>query len=73
MLSEKDIKLLQKAINEKENYKITVDNDSIILEEKRVIEDTDEEYDEFYADFDNFGQDFIVDLLQYLGADADYC
>lgn len=73
MLSKKDIKLLIKAIIEKDKYKIQVDNDSIILYEEKEIEDSNEEFDEYYENFDSFGEDFIVDLLQYLGADADYC
>lgn len=83
MLSKKDIKLLNKAIIEKDKYKIQVDNDSIILYqvnndsiilyEEKEIEDSNEEFDEYYENFDSFGEDFIVDLLQYLGADADYC
>lgn len=73
MLSKRDIKLLNKAIIEKDKYKIQVDNDSIILYEEKEIEDSNEEFDEYYENFDSFGEDFIVDLLQYLGADADYC
>lgn len=67
MLSEKDIKLLKKAIEQREKYKISVDNDVILVYEK--VDDDDGEYETF----ENFGTDFIVDLLQYLGADADYC
>lgn len=67
MLSEKDIKLLKKAIEQREKYKISVDNDVILVYEE--VDDDDGEYETF----ENFGTDFIVDLLQYLGADADYC
>ena len=66
MLSEKDIKLLKKAIEQREKYKINVDNDVI-----SVYEEVDDDGE--YETFENFGTDFIVDLLQYLGADADYC
>lgn len=68
MLSEKDIKLLKKAIEQREKYKISVDNDVI-----SVYEEVDDDDDGEYETFENFGTDFIVDLLQYLGADADYC
>ena len=68
MLSEKDIKLLKKAIEQREKYKISVDNDVI-----SVYEEVDDDEDGEYDTFENFGTDFIVDLLQYLGADADYC
>ena len=67
MLSEKDIELLKKAIEQREKYKISVDNDVISVYEE--VDDDDGEYETF----ENFGTDFIVDLLQYLGADADYC
>lgn len=66
MLSEKDIKLLKKAIEQREKYKISVNNDVI-----SVYEEVDDDGE--YENFENFGMDFIVDLLQYLGADADYC
>lgn len=71
MLSEKDIELLKKAIEQREKYKISVDNDVISVYEE--VDDDDDDDDGEYETFENFGQDFIVDLLQYLGADADYC
>ncbi len=64
MLSKKDIQMLNKAIKEKDKYNIAVDNDCITV--------VDKNNDEIYEDFDSWGEDFIVDILQYLGADADY-
>lgn len=65
MLSRNDVKLLNKAIKEKDKYKIVVDNDCITL--------VDKNNEEIYEDFSSYGQDFIVDILQFMETDTDYC
>ena len=65
MLSRNDVKLLNRAIKEKDRYKIVVDNDCITL--------VDKNNEEIYEDFSSYGQDFIVDILQFMETDTDYC
>lgn len=65
MLSRNDVELLNRAIKEKDKYKIVVDNDCITLVNKNN--------EEIYEDFSSYGQDFIVDILQFMETDTDYC
>ena len=57
---------LIKCINNPKRYKIYVDNDDIF------IVDQDSEEEEVLYSFDNFGYDFIVDLLKFLQCNVDY-
>ena len=45
-------------------YKIYVDNDGVYVENT-------EKYERAFK-FNSYGQDFIVELLQYIGINADY-
>lgn len=61
-----DKQWLVKCINNPKKYKIYVDNDDIF------IADQDSEKEEILYSFDNFGYDFIVDLLNFLQCNVDY-
>lgn len=61
-----DKQWLIKCINNPKRYKIYVDNDDIF------IVDQDSEEEEVLYSFDNFGYDFIVDLLNFLQCNVDY-
>lgn len=61
-----DKQWLIKCINNPKRYKIYVDNDDIFI----VNQDSKEE--EVLYSFDNFGYDFIVDLLNFLQCNVDY-
>lgn len=61
-----DKQWLIKCINNPKRYKIYVDNDDIFI----VNQDSEEE--EVLYSFDNFGYDFIVDLLKFLQCNVDY-
>lgn len=66
-----DDKWIKKCLDDPERYKIYVDNDDIF-----VVEVTEAE-DDYYGDsivysFSCFGYDFVVVLLEYLGANVDY-
>jgi len=63
-MSEKDIEWLEKCKNEPEKYKIYVDNDLISV--------TDVEQDENVHDFASFGYEFALDLLNYIGCNAEF-
>lgn len=61
-----DKQWLIKCINNPKKYKIYVDNDDVF------IVDQDSEEEEVLYSFNNFGYDFIVDLLNFLQCNVDY-
>ena len=63
--SEEEIEWIKLAVENNNDYHIIVDNDCIYIEE------TDE--CECVFTFNSFGQDFIVNLLNYIGCNAEYC
>lgn len=70
-MNKKDKEWLKKTLDNPEGYKIYVDNDDVF-----VVEVTKEDPDGIDSDviytFSNFGYDFIVGILEYLGANVDY-
>lgn len=64
--SKNDKELLFKALTEREQYKIVVDNDRVSLYS------TDDDSD-YYESFENYGEEFIVKLLNTLGFQAEHC
>lgn len=70
-MNEKDIKWLQMCLDNPERYKIYVDNDDIFVVEI-TKDDPDGMESAVMHSFSNFGYDFIVDILNYLGANVDY-
>ena len=70
-MNKQDTEWLQKCLDDPERYKIYVDNDDIF-----VAEITEEDPDGMDSDvnysFSNFGDDFALSLLEYLGANVDY-
>lgn len=58
-----DIKWLEKCKTEKEKYRIDVDNDCISV--------TDLEKEESIYDFSSYGYEFALELLRYIGYNAD--
>lgn len=67
-LSKKEIKWLQLAIEDNDKYHISVDNDLISIDE--CIDEENDEWDSVFV-FDNYGQDLIVQLFNYIGCYAD--
>ena len=71
MQHKEDVKWLQKCLDDPKRYKIYVDNDDIF-----VVEITKEGPDGMNSDvnysFSNFGYDFALSLLEYLGTNVDY-
>ena len=66
-LSKKEIEWLQLAIEHNNEYHISVDNDCISID--MYLEKEDEWFSAFT--FDNYGQDLIVQLFNYIGCYAD--
>lgn len=64
--SQKDKELLFKALTESERYKIVVDNDNVGLES--IDED-----DDYCESFEDYGEEFIVNLFNTLGINAQHC
>lgn len=58
-----DIKWLEKCRVEKEKYRINVDNDCILV--------TDLEKEESVYDFLSYDYEFALELLRYIGCNAD--
>lgn len=68
--SEEEIEWIKLAVENNSDYRVTVDNDCIYID-KNVNEETDER--ECVFTFNSFGEDFIVNLLNYIGCNAEYC
>ena len=70
-MNKEDIQWLQKCLDDPKRYKIYVDNDDIF-----VVEVTEEDPDGMDSavnySFSNFGYDFALSLLEYLGVNVDY-
>ena len=65
--SKKELEWLQLAIKHNNKYHIAVDNDCISVD--AYIEE--EDWWESAYIFDNYGQDLIVQLFNYIGCKAD--
>lgn len=63
-LLKEEIDLLEKARHNPERYSVEVDNDDIFL--------LDLDKDEAVGDFRLYGQEMIVALLKYIGANANF-
>lgn len=62
--NEPEVLWIFKAISDRDRYRIAVDNDCISIDEKN------DEWDSVYV-FENYGQDLIVQLFNYIGCNAD--
>ena len=63
-----EVKWLELAIKDHDKYRISVDNDMISIDE--CIDEKNDEWDSVLV-FDNYGQDLIVQLFNYIGCNAD--
>ena len=63
-MTEQELEWLEKCKNDL-NYRIVVDNDSIWIDGVKE--------DECVFQFNSYGEDFIVDLLNGLGYYAEHC
>lgn len=70
-MNKQDTEWLHKCIDDPERYKIYVDNDDIFIVEI-TNDDPDGMDSKVLYTFTNFGYDFVVDILNYLGANVDY-
>ena len=66
--SKNELDWIQLAINDNNKHRISVDNDCISIDE--CIDEKNDEWDSVYV-FDNYGQDLIVQLFNYIGCNAD--
>ena len=70
-MTKEDKEWLQKCLDNPEGYKIYVDNDAIFVVE--ITEEDPKGIDSAVNySFSNFGYDFTLSLLEYLGANVDY-
>jgi uncharacterized protein YacL (UPF0231 family) len=67
-MGEHDRELLNKIMKNKKRYSIIVDNDAVHVQDNQLNEDDDN----YWVTFDEYGYHFIVDLFGYLGFDSDY-
>ena len=70
-MNKEDKEWLQKCLDDPKKYKIYVDNDDIFVVEV-TKEDPDGMDSAVNYSFSNFGYDFALSLLEYLGANVDY-
>ena len=66
--NEPEVLWIFKAISDQDRYRIAVGNDCISIDE--CIDEENDEWDSVYV-FDNYGQDLIVQLFNYIGCNAD--
>lgn len=59
---------MNKIIENTKRYTILVDNDAIHVQDNRK----NEEDEDYWETFEQYGYHFIVELFQYLGFDSDY-
>ena len=62
--SREELEWLDIAIQDNNNYKICVDNDLIAI--YKCLNDEGSDWDKVF-EFNNFGENFIVQLLNYVG------
>ena len=62
-MTEQEKQWINLCKTEKEKYRIDVDNDSVFV--------TDEEKDEFVFEFRHYGWKLVIDLLRYIGCNAE--
>lgn len=67
-LSKEELEWLQLAIEDNNTYRIEVDNDGICID-KCVDKDNDEW--ECAFTFNNYGQELLVQLFNYIGCNAE--
>lgn len=66
-----DLIWLKNCIDDPERFKIYIDNDELFVVE--ISKEGNEEFEEGVVyTFSNYGQDFNVFVLEYLGANVDY-
>jgi len=71
--SKKDKFWLEKCKSNPKTYRIYVDNDNIYVEYIYPDGELGSDLGDSYAyTFDNYGQDFIIQILNYLGCNVDY-
>ena len=64
VLTEQELDWLQLAIEDNNKYHISVDNDCISIDE--CVDEENDEWDSVFV-FNNYGQDLIVQLFNYIG------
>lgn len=67
VFTEQELDWLQLTIENNDKYRISVDNDCISIDE--CIDEENDEWESAYT-FDNYGQDLIVQLFNYIGCNA---
>lgn len=77
MFTKEEKEWIEKCKNDNSGrYEISVDNDCVWVSEeqdRKEFEDDDwVEYETAFT-FNDYGQDFIVNLLKYIGCNAEYC
>lgn len=68
IFNKNELKWLELAIKNHDKYHVSVDNDMISIDE--CIDEDNDEWDSVLV-FDNYGQDLIVQLFNYIGCHAD--
>lgn len=65
-LTQEEIDWLEMAISNNYHYRISVDNDCVFIDERIA----DDEWECVFT-FNNYGYEFIVQLLKYIGCNAE--
>ena len=68
-LIQEEIDWLRLAIEDNYNYRVSVDNDCVFID-KRIDDDIWVDWECVFT-FNNYGYEFIVQLLNYIGCNAE--
>lgn len=68
-LTQEEIDWLRLVIEDNYNYRVSVDNDCVFID-KRINDDMWDDW-EYVFTFNNYGYEFIVQLLNYIGCNAE--
>lgn len=73
-INDEDKALFNEVLENKDRYKVMVDNDCIMVVNKEDFEkyDNDEIEDYETKSFREYGYDLLAELFYYLGVDVDY-
>lgn len=68
-----DKELFMKLLENKEKYKVEIDNDCVSFALKEDLQKAEEDYDYEYEDyrFGNYGYELLNEVFQTLGIDSD--
>lgn len=69
-----DIKIWLEKIKDSDKYEVTVDNDNVSISEVNPFEEDTDEWHSFIGEYKSFNmmpEEFLIELLNWIGIKAD--